>query len=92
MRTLKYQTLSGTGVYKYVFYWAVWSKYVCIVKEHVNTGQVGWKVVRNVKLGRDLWGVIYRGARKAEPVQACGTIAEWNSERIQWVKDELSRD
>ena len=91
MRTLKYQILKGTGVYKYVFYWAVWSRYICIVKEHKHTSVISWKVVRNVKLGRDLWGVIHRGSRQAGAVRSVSTISAWNTERIQWVKDQLAK-
>lgn len=90
MRTLKHQTIYAKSQYKYTFYWAVWSQYCCIVKEDQYTSAEGWKVVRNLPLGRDLWRVIKRGAERIGPITPCDSIAEWNSDRIQWVKDQLA--
>ena len=89
MRTIKRQTIRRACGTAYIFYWAVWSQYVCIVKEDEDHATVSWKVVRNLPLGRKLWSKLAYGANTVGPKEAVDSISEWNTERIKWVRESL---
>jgi len=89
--SLKTITVYKSGQYLFRFYWACWSLNVCIVKEHRTTFQVSWKVVRNLPLARDLWGVLIRQAEAIGSKTSIGPD-EWGSERIKWVRSELAKN
>jgi len=91
MRTIKTKTIFGRAGYQYTFYWAVWAQWIAIVKEDMNTHKVSWKVVRNLPASRDLWGVLHRSASRVGPTGSIGTISEWNTKRIKWVREQLAK-